>query len=281
MLEGEEDINGTSTHRQLGPLSQPISNAIQCIKPFDAINFEVDKTNFPIYIKDSKWNTNANFDYGAFVKLETKLTSSALEIDTFGFTFAKAGTYVFANYAAPTQFQTIVLVTDKEDGCHGSPTWPITVENMQKLGITGQPLKMKSFDVWLHALPVFFVLCCFLMIYIQRVCEIKIEKREHELRMQREGHNMNLQKYFKKSQDKFDKLEYLADLYKLIRENLEEINGQIAENDRRTEEENRDNMNKMLQDKHSLLRELRRGKGDTNLEDIRSGLLQMLSNLRF
>jgi hypothetical protein len=40
-------------------------------------------------------------------------------------------------------------------------------------------------------------------------------------------------------------------------------------------------MNKMLQDKHSLLRELRRGKGDTNLEDIRSGLLQMLSNLRF
>jgi len=140
---------------------------------------------------------------------------------------------------------------------------------------------MKSYDYWLHFIPVFFVLISFLVIYIRRVCESKIEKREHELRMQREGHNMNLQKYFKKSQDKFDKLEYLADLYKLIRENLEEINAQIAENDRRTSDENRDNMNKMLQDKHSLLRELRRGKGDTNLEDIRSGLLQMLSNLRF
>jgi len=88
-------------------------------------------------------------------------------------------------------------------------------------------------------------------------------------------------KYFKKSQVKFDKLEYLADLYKLIRENLDEINNQIAENDRRTEEENRDNMNKMLYDKHSLITELRRGHGDTNLEDIRSGLMQMLGNLRF
>lgn len=90
-----------------------------------------------------------------------------------------------------------------------------------------------------------------------------------------------MKKYFKKSQDKFDKLEYLADLYKLIKENLNEINSQIAENDRRTQEEDRDNMHKMLSDKHALLTELRKGKGDTNLEDIKSGLMQMLSNLRF
>ena len=54
--------------------------------------------------------------------------------------------------------------------------------------------------------------------------EMRIEKRELELRLQREGAGVNLQKYFKKKQDKFDKLEYLADLYKLIRENLNEIN---------------------------------------------------------
>ena len=76
-------------------------------------------------------------------------------------------------------------------------------------------------------------------------------------------------KYFKKSQDKFDKLEYLADLYKLIRENLDEINNQNAKNDRRTAGENRENMNKILYDKHSLITEIRRGLGDTNLEDIR------------
>jgi len=40
-------------------------------------------------------------------------------------------------------------------------------------------------------------------------------------------------------------------------------------------------MNKMLTDKHSLLSELRKGKGDQDLEDIRSNLTQMLGNLRF
>jgi len=107
----------------------------------------------------------------------------------------------------------------------------------------------------------------------QQCIERKVEAKELALRIKREGGSIDMKKYFKKSQDKFDKLEYLADLYKLIRENLEEINSQIAENDRRTEEENRDNMNKMLADKHSLIGELRRGKGDTNLEDIRAGLL--------
>lgn len=40
-------------------------------------------------------------------------------------------------------------------------------------------------------------------------------------------------------------------------------------------------MDKMLKDKYSMLRELKKGKGDINLEDIRTGLLGMLSNLRF
>lgn len=83
---------------------------------------------------------------------------------------------------------------------------------------------MSSYDDWLHAIPPFFVIVCFLVIVIQRCIESKIERREYELRMQREGASVNLQKYFKNSQDKFDKLEYLSDLYKLIRENLDEIN---------------------------------------------------------
>jgi hypothetical protein len=40
-------------------------------------------------------------------------------------------------------------------------------------------------------------------------------------------------------------------------------------------------MDKMLKDKYSILRELRKGQGDTNMNDIKSGLMLMLSNLRF
>lgn len=192
---------------------------------------------------------------------------------------------MFGDYSAPDKYQTIVKVTSdatRDTGvCKGQKSWPITADNMRKLQIVPELTKLKSYDDWLHAIPPLFILLAFCVIGCQQCIERRVEAKELALRIKREGGSIDMKKYFKKSQDKFDKLEYLADLYKLIRENLEEINSQIAENDRRTEEENRDNMNKMLADKHSLIGELRRGKGDTNLEDIRAGLLQMLSNLRF
>jgi hypothetical protein len=174
-----------------------------------------------------------------------------------------------------------VVVASDEELCEGQQQWPITVQNMQRLGIGPKKIKLNDYDNWLYVIPFFFIGFSFMVLVWGMMIEARVEKRELELRLQREGHSINLMKYFKKSQDKFDKLEYLADLYKLIKENLDEINYQISENQRRTEEENRDNIDKMLYDKHSLLRELRKGKGDINMEEIRAGLLQMLSNLRF
>ncbi len=92
---------------------------------------------------------------------------------------------------------------------------------------------------------------------------------------------MNLKKYFKKAQDKFDKLDYLADLYALIEENLAAIKEKIDENERFTNEVNRDNMCKMLQDKFSLMNGLKKATGDVDLADIKTKLLNMLQNLRF
>ena len=283
----ESSDNSTHTGRELQNFAETYSNSIQCIKQNDAISFQVvkgstgPKSNFPVYVRDSIYNSNPKFDYGAFVRLETKMTASDLDIDTFGFTFADLGTYVFADFQTPEEYQTIVFVVSDTEQCKGNPSYPITIANMEKLGIIPGKKGMGSYGQWLHAIPGLFMIVIAITFYALQNWEKKIRDREEELRKQREGAAVNLQKYFKKSQDKFDKLEYLSDLYKLIRENLEEINAQIAENDRRTEEENRDNMNKMLKDKHSLLRELRKGKGDVNLEEIRSGLLQMLSNLRF
>jgi len=92
---------------------------------------------------------------------------------------------------------------------------------------------------------------------------------------------VNLKKYFKKAQDKFDKLDYLADLYALIEENLAAIKEKIDENERFTNEVNRDNMCKMLQDKYSLMNGLKKATGDVDLADIKTKLLNMLQNLRF
>ena len=90
-----------------------------------------------------------------------------------------------------------------------------------------------------------------------------------------------MKNYFVKAQDKFDKLHYLADLFKLIEENLATIKEKIDENERYTIEKNRDNMRKMLQDKYSLMNGLKKASGDTVLIEIKAKLLNMLQNLRF
>lgn len=229
----------------------------------------------------SIYNTDPSYDYGAFTQLKTNLVNSNLGITTFMNIFAQEGVFVFGDHATPTQYQTIILVTSDSSVCAGETSYPITAANMKKLGISPTLPVLKSYDNWLHIIPPFFIVLAFFVIYAQHKIEQGIEARELEARIKREGNSIDMKKYFKKAQDKFDKLEYLGDLYKLIEENLAEINKKIAENDRLTEEENRDNMKKMLQDKHSLLTELRKGKGDQDLEDIRSNLTSMLGNLRF
>ena len=67
----------------------------------------------------------------------------------------------------------------------------------------------------------------------------------------------------------------------MIEENLAAIKEKIDENERFTNEQNRDNMCKMLQDKYSLMNGLKKAKGDADLTDIKTKLLNMLQNLRF
>jgi len=46
-----------------------MKDSIQCINVYESITFGVSKNNFPVYIKDNIYNTNPDFDYGAFVLL--------------------------------------------------------------------------------------------------------------------------------------------------------------------------------------------------------------------
>ena len=119
----------------------------------------------------------------------------------------------------------------------------MTSENMKRFGFVKKPVTLKEFDAWLHYIPPFFIAVAFILCAVQAVIEARIEASELERRMRREKASATLRKYFKKKQDKFDKVDYLGDMYKLIKQTLDEIKKQIAENNRRTEEEGKDNMN--------------------------------------
>jgi chromosome condensin MukBEF ATPase and DNA-binding subunit MukB len=121
---------------------------------------------------------------------------------------------------------------------------------------------MREFDYWLHFIPAFFIILAFAMCGLQHLIESRIEAAELERRLKREKASMTLKKYFKKKEDKFDKVDYLGDMYKLIQKTVEEIKKQIAENKRRTDMEKKDNMNKMLKDKYSVMKDLMKSGGD-------------------
>lgn len=78
-----------------------------------------------------------------------------------------------------------------------------------------------------------------------------------------------MRKYFKKKDDKFDKLEYLGDMYKLIRQTVDEIKKEIEKNQRLTDDQDRDNMNQMLKNKYSVMSDLKKGNGASDIEIIK------------
>ena len=95
---------------------------------------------------------------------------------------------------------------------------------MQILNIYPQEGKIQTYSAWLHLIPPFWIAMAFVFIYIQNIVETRIEKREMELRRKREGLSKNMEAYFKKDRDKFDKVSFLADMYRLMQEHLNEIN---------------------------------------------------------
>lgn len=88
--------------------------------------------------------------------------------------------------------------------------------------------------------------------------------------MKRAGRKRN----FSNAEGKLDKRQYLADLYKLIKDNMDEVTRMINEHD------NKVNLLKLLKDKTSLLNELGEG-GKSTVDELKTQLKTLLEQLRF
>lgn len=77
--------------------------------------------------------------------------------------------------------------------------------------------------------------------------------------MKRAGRRRN----FQNEEGKLDKRQYLADLYKLIKDNMDEVTRMIHNHDNKT------NLLKLLKDKTSLIMELGEG-GKQTVEDLKN-----------
>lgn len=88
-------------------------SAIIVVSPGEAVSFETDSggkkengddkkgPHFPVYLRNSDYNTNPHFDDGIFDALKAKIVGSGPPISSFAYTFTNEGVYVFRDYSDP------------------------------------------------------------------------------------------------------------------------------------------------------------------------------------
>lgn len=157
---------------------------------------------------------------------------------------------MFGNSKNLDAAKTIVKVVKNISECKGQKLYPTTPENLKLLEILPKQNDFNVFAGGTHAITPIFLILAFCALYAQHWIEKRIEDREAIRRQQHMGISA---KYFKKKDsDKFDKMEYYSDLYKLMEENLEMIQAEIDKNTHIEDDEGRENMRAMVKDRYSV-----------------------------
>lgn len=130
-----------------------VDQPVTCVQVGSAVAWDLTEGtgNYPVYVKDSYLNTNPDFDYGAFRRLQdyAEANGGTADLTLFAFTFTQAGTYTFSSSADPTA-QTLIVVTAAGEQCAVEGSFvPQTEENLVALGVTeaNSPLLGPNWDV--------------------------------------------------------------------------------------------------------------------------------------
>ena len=78
-----------------GVTVQGINNPTTCLRFNEAMLFGVDNDNYPVYDEKNLYNTNPNFDFGAFSDLAEQHQLIKTNSTLFAFRFTDPGVYVF------------------------------------------------------------------------------------------------------------------------------------------------------------------------------------------
>lgn len=111
-----------------------VTNPIACIKTGEGLLFDIpDKTNYPVYDKDSLLNTVPNFDFGPFRDLGI-LASSNFNLKSFLHFFTQEGTFVFYDASDSSK---LLIVRTMDEGCPNNQTFfALNQVNLASLGIS-------------------------------------------------------------------------------------------------------------------------------------------------
>jgi hypothetical protein len=137
-----------------------------CTTIGSALLFEnLNSTRYPIYLKDSLLNTNDRFDYGEFLSLPQTLQNST--INSFVFTFAESGVYVFAD-SRNMDKQTIISVMELNGKCPSATAFsPQTADSLLKVNAKRKDVLLPP--NWYFFFSVLVAFCLLIMAFVATV----------------------------------------------------------------------------------------------------------------
>ncbi|XP_043458197.1 uncharacterized protein LOC122496189 [Prionailurus bengalensis] len=146
-----------------------IPNPVVCLEEGDVILFQLhilphnrSASHYPVYQMQHLFNSNPNWDFGAFRRLSHLVRETHLNFSRFAHQFLDPGTYVFQDNRLPESI-IVVLVKKKGVACNSglSPVQPSSPYQLARHGvlrhrllnmgpdwtvITGEPLPLKTLE---------------------------------------------------------------------------------------------------------------------------------------
>ncbi|CAK8677709.1 unnamed protein product [Clavelina lepadiformis] len=169
ILQTISDNSTTTTTPTI--IADVISNPVICLQMGEILLFNIYRnpvnrslSNYPVYVRDHLYNTNPNFDYGAFRQLQTYVTQSNWPVTNFAHVFLEPGIYVFADAQNPGQE---IIVNCLANGlvCDESRMQPATESSLTQLGVAKQSVTNLTPDwVLIAVLLALFGLCVVVLV---------------------------------------------------------------------------------------------------------------------
>ncbi|XP_062417626.1 uncharacterized protein LOC119229096 [Pungitius pungitius] len=129
--------NKSDTKEEVKDTSVPgVLNPTTCLRLGDVILFTVDTRLYPQYDLDNLYNTNSDFDWGAFRQLEEELTLSWTPPSFFAVVFSQPGVYVFTLSSNQHKHMYVRVMPAGGQCYEPSPFFPTIPRHVTRVGIS-------------------------------------------------------------------------------------------------------------------------------------------------
>ncbi|XP_067362811.1 uncharacterized protein [Channa argus] len=112
-----------------------VLNPTSCLHLGDVILFTVNRHHYPQYDLDNLYNTNSDFDWGAFRRLEEELTLSWTPPSFFSVVFNQPGVYVFTLSSHQHKHLYVRVMPEGAQCYEPGPFFPSLPHHMTRMGI--------------------------------------------------------------------------------------------------------------------------------------------------